>query len=94
MNGRGIENDYNKKIEFEGEYKNGEKWTGKIKEYYHCFDKIKFEGEYLNGEKNCKGKEYNKNGKLIFEGEYLDGKKWNGKGKEYNSFNELVLEEE
>ena len=45
------------KIQFEGEYLNGEK-TGKGKEYY--FDgTLKFEGEYLNGKRNGKGIEYN-----------------------------------
>ena len=51
-NGKGKEYDYSGKILFEGEYKNGERWNGKIKELIiHYEDEIKFEGEYKNGEK-------------------------------------------
>ena len=50
------EYDYNGKLEFEGEYLNGER-NGKGKEYYKNGELI-FEGEYLNGKKwNGKGKE-------------------------------------
>ena len=35
---------------YEGEYKNGERWNGKGKEYDY-FGKLIYEGEYLNGEK-------------------------------------------
>ena len=48
----------NKRIEFEGEYLNGKRWNGKIKEYD---DKGNlFEGEYLNGKRNGYGKKYDK----------------------------------
>ena len=69
-------------IIFEGEYLNGKKWNGNLKEY-NDYGNLEFEGKYLNGERNGKGKEYNNNGKLIFEGEYLNGKR-NGKGKQYH----------
>ena len=86
------------KLEFEGEYLNGER-NGKGKEYKH--ETLIFEGEYLNGKKwNGKGfdnnnkvyelkngngfvREFNNNTSLKFEGEYLNGER-NGKGKEYN----------
>ena len=42
------------KLEFEGEYLNGE-INGKGKEYNYD-GKLRFEGEYLNGEKMEKGK--------------------------------------
>ena len=70
------------KLEFEGEYLNGEK-HGRGKEYDNDYGNLKYEGEYLNGVRNGKGKEYHENGNLIFEGEYLNGER-NGKGKEYN----------
>ena len=90
-NGKGKEYDFNGKIEFEGEYKNGER-NGKGKEY-NKYGKLEFEGEYLNGKRNGKGKEYNKYGKLEFEGEYLNGEK-NGKGKEYDSRGKIIFEGE
>ena len=65
----------NGELEFEGEYRDGEKYKGK--EYWN--GELKFEGEYKNGKK-FKGKEYYEN-KLEFEGEFLDGVRW--KGKEY-----------
>jgi len=77
---------------FEGEYLNGEKWNGKIKDY-HNNGKLEFEGEYLNGKRNGLGKEYNYDGKLQFEGIYLNGKK-NGKGKEFYNNGQLKLEGE
>ena len=43
------------KFYFNGKYLNGERWNGKIKEYYKN-NSLKFEGEYINGVK--KGKEY------------------------------------
>ena len=42
------------KLEFEGEYLNGER-NGKGKDYYDKGGK-EFEGEYLNGERIGKGK--------------------------------------
>ncbi len=80
--GKGIEYKINKdNILFEGEYLNGKRWNGKVKEYYDWNGKLKFEGEYSNGEINGNGIEYYDNGILKFEGEYLNGKRWNVKGK-------------
>ena len=59
---------------FEGEYLRGDKWKGKIKEYYK--DELIFEGEYLDGKIwSGKGKEINSVGDIKFEGEYINGKK-------------------
>ena len=55
-NGKGKEYYNNGKLEFEGEYLNGER-NGKGKEYDDC-GRLRFEGEYLNGERNEKIKEY------------------------------------
>ena len=54
--GKGKVYDYFGKLEYEGEYLDGEK-NGKGKEYY-ANGKLKFEGEYLNG-KRWNGKGYN-----------------------------------
>ena len=78
---RGPYKKYNKKgkIIFDGEYRDGHKYSGKE---YNDKGELIFEGEYKNNEK-CKGKEY-ANGKLIFEGEYKNNKKY--KGKEYDIY--------
>ena len=74
-NGKGIE--YNKKgILFEGEYLNGKRWNGILKEYFNSPHQIKFFGHYCEGKKI--GKEYDIDGQLIFEGKYLNDKKWDG----------------
>ena len=65
---------YINELEFEGEYLNGKRWNGRVKEYYNN-NTLKFEGEYFNGKRNGKGKEYNDNGTLKFEGEYLNGER-------------------
>ena len=94
-NGTVKEYDYNGKLVFEGEIKNGIK-DGKVKEYHYnkrgLF--LLFEGEYINGNRHGNGKEYNYSGKLVFEGEYLNGKKWNGIEKEYSNddYNKLKFE--
>ena len=90
LNEKGKEYKHGKEI-FEGEYKNGEKWNGKVKEYDY-YDSLLFEGEYKNGKRNGIGKEYYFNA-LLFEGEYLNGKK-NGNGKEYNFAGQLIFEGE
>ena len=75
FNGKGNKYFSDGNLEFEGEYLNGKKWTGKgydkknisyeiknEKEYikeYYDVDTLKFEGEYLNGEKSGKVKVYN-----------------------------------
>ena len=79
------------KLIFEGEYKNGKKWTGKVKEHHGCSATITFDGEYLNGKRNGKGKEYEAiYGKLIYDGEFLNGVR-NGKGKEYDKNDEHLI---
>ena len=72
--GKGFIKEYDRdgKLEFEGEYANGEK-NGKGKEYYD--GNLIFEGEYLNDKRNGKGKEYYYDSKLRFEGEYINGKR-------------------
>ena len=61
----GKEYDYDGKLEFEGEYLNGNRWNGNIKEYDYK-GKLTFEGEYKNGKRNGKGKDYYNDGKLKF----------------------------
>ena len=69
------EYNYYGKLEFEGEYKNGER-NGQGKEYDIYYGKLVFEGEYKNGKRwTGKGKEYNNDGSLIYEGEYLNGER-------------------
>ena len=72
------------KLEYEGEYLNGER-SGKGKEYYkvygflgYCFVKLKYKGEYLHGKMHGKGKLYSpiNEDKLQFKGEFRNGKKW------------------
>ena len=85
--GKGIEYNQDGKIIFAGEYYQGKRWNGKVKEYYFFFDILKFEGEYLNGKMH--GKEYYNKEQMIFEGEYITYKnfrqRWNGKGEEYDN---------
>ena len=94
-NGKGREYGYDNTLEFEGDYYNGKKWSGKgydrngniIYELKNGKGLIRrylrndllYEYEYLKGEKNGKGREYHSDNKLSFEGEYFNGKKWNGK---------------
>ena len=67
---KGKEYDYNGRLLFEGEYLNGRKWKGKIKEYDK--DELIFEGEYLDGKIwNGKGKEFDSRRNIIFEGKYI-----------------------
>ena len=67
---------------FEGEYKNGKKWTGELYDYKNNIYEIN----------NGKGyyKEFNKDTKLFFEGEHLNGER-NGKGKEYFGRQERLI---
>ena len=77
FNGMGKEyNVKNNRVEYEGEYINGER-NGKGKEY-DILDRLIFEGEYVNGKRNGKGREYNENGEILFQGEYLNNKRWIG----------------
>jgi len=75
------------KLNFEGEYLNGELWNGKGK-LYDRYGKLKSEIEFLNG-KIWNNRGYNKKGKIDFEIK-------NGKGyiKEYNYRDKLEFEGE
>ena len=91
MNGKVKEYDANGNTIFKGEYQNGRRLNGKVRENYSNGPRCKhlytvFEGEYLNGELNGKSKEYfyeyfEMN--LLFEGTYLNGL-MDGKGKQYD----------
>ena len=77
INGDGEIKEYNYdgKLVFEGEYKNGKRWNGNINEYIR--DNLKLEGVYIEGKKEGKEIWYNKKGKIegiyYFEnGEYTD----------------------
>ena len=55
--GKGKFYDFNSELLFEGEYKDGERWNGKGKEYMvknHSIRQLKFEGEYKNGKRKSK----------------------------------------
>ena len=83
------EYDYNGKIEYEGEYLNGER-NGKCKEYFDN-GRLAFEREYLNGKRN--GKKYDNNGELLFDGEYLNGNRLIGIEEEYkHDLGSILLE--
>ena len=83
---------YYDKIIFKGEFRNGNKWTGKGYDYY---------GKELFDLKDGKGyvkqieRRYNLFNFLIYEGEYLNGVK-HGKGKEYieNENKKIIFEGE
>ena len=72
---------------FDGEYLNGKKYNGNIKEYYYD-GKWFFHGDLLKGRK-WNGKLYEPNNNKFYEIE-------NGKGiiKEFNYFGELEFEGE
>ena len=74
INGNGIGKEYNfcGELEYEGEFREGER-IGLGKEYNQ--DEIIFEGEFLNEKRwNGKGKEYS-NGEILYEFKYLYGSK-------------------
>ena len=73
---------------FEGQYKNGKMWIGKINKGINEINII--EGRVKTKAKNGKVKEYFKNGKLKFDGEYLNGMKWNG--TTYNQNGDIYFE--
>ena len=100
-NGKGIQY-YNGEIIFEGIYKDGQKWNGKIKEHklvypsgntrlYDNDKKLIYEGEYMNIIVKRKPQEYIYQYKLEFDGEYINGK-FNGIMKKYNSQEMLLFE--
>jgi len=78
---------------FEGEFLNGDIWSGKYNDEDDDHDII-FEGEILNGQITGKAKLYWVGGKLIFDGEYLNGNRWNGKGREISKDHKFVFEGE
>ena len=57
------------KLLFEGEFSQGKRWNGKIKEY-DSNGVLLFDGEYKEGEKSGVAKEYKLDGELKFEGVY------------------------
>ena len=105
--GNGKEFDCKGKITFEGEYKEGKRWNGRVRDV----DKNReftlkdgngylvesnylttfFEGDIKKGERNGKGKEYGDNSIIEYEGDYLNDKK-NGKGKSYHFSGNLKFE--
>ena len=100
-NGKGIQYYKGNKI-FEGIYKKGKKWEGKIKEYkliyengrirnYDNDNNLIYEGEYMNSLVKRKSQEYIYLYKEEFEGEYINGK-FNGILKRYNDKGKLLFE--
>ena len=85
-NGKGKEYYLNRKLLFEGEYKNGRKWNGNG---YNIKGNIEF--KLKDGKGNIK--EYDEYGKLKYEGEYKNGER-NGKGKEYDEYGKIKFEGE
>ena len=97
-NGKGKEYYLKGNLKFEGEFKNGLKWSGNGYDENNNIiytlkngigyikkelpEKYDFEGEFLNEKRYKKGKEYTFKGGLKYDGEYFNGQK-NGKGKEY-----------
>ena len=75
--GIGKEYNENKKLIFEGEYKNNKRWNGKG---YDTNNNIVYEIQNGNGYI----REYSDKDKLKFEGEYKNGQK-DGVGKEYSN---------
>ena len=78
-NGKGYAKEYhnNGKLEFEGEFLNGQK-NGKCKTYNYE-GKLMFDGLYLNNKAIGEDQEYNIYGGLEFVGEYLYNHKLKGK---------------
>ena len=93
-NGKGKGFGENGEIIFEGEFKDGEVWNGKLKGLIEFvrYQKVEFDGEYINGKMRGIGKKYNYEGKLEFEGEYKNDKR-NGFGKEYDGDKDLIIYE-
>ena len=61
----------------EGEFKNGELWNGKKRDYFNRVIEIR------NGKNSGKIFEYDSDGNIKLEGQYINGEV-NGKGKEYD----------
>ena len=79
---KGKEYNYRGNLIFEGEFKNGKKYSGNL--FNPANNEIS--GQLLKGNGN-NIKEYDFYCELIFEGEYKKGKKYNGKIKEFNDNN-------
>jgi len=77
-----------KKVIFEGEYKDGDIWKGKYYQYKENESIVEHDFSY--GEKSGKVIGYYKGGKIQFKAEYLNGKLW--QGKEYDINGELIKE--
>ena len=75
---------YDNGIKFEGEFKNGKKWTGKG---YDLNSVLAY--EIKAGKGHLKEYANMSDERLIYDGEYLNGLK-NGKGKEYNTSNRCL----
>ena len=76
---------------FEGEYKNGVRWNGKVKKFNNK-DALIFEGEYFNGKIwNGKNIVYDALNKKRAEYEYKNGE-INKKLKEYDENGKLIHE--
>ena len=81
----------NKKMwTFDGEFKNGEAFNGKTKQF-HENGQLQEEVEFKDGKANGKIKSYYPNGKLKGEGEFKDGK-FHGTFKGYHENGKLQIE--
>ena len=81
----------NKKMwAFEGEFKNGEAFNGKTKQF-HENGQLEEEVEFKDGKANGKINSYYPNGKLKGEGEFKDGK-FHGTFKGYHENGKLQIE--
>ena len=78
-NGKGKEYDGNKRVLYDGEWKNGKR-SGQGKEY-GAYGRLLYDGEWKNGVRNGKGVEY-VNGKKVYEGGWSNGMR-SGKGTEF-----------
>ena len=93
-NGKGIEYWQGKCTprykQFEGIYKNDEKFEGKLYET----NQLIYEGNFMNGERwtgiNKIVEKFGPPGEQEFEGEYLNGKKWKGIEKNFRGYNILI----
>ena len=85
-NGKGSEYTQYDKLIFEGEYRDGNEWSGI---FYDIENQSKT--EIKNGQGFIR--KFNRYECLEYEGEYLNGKR-HGKGKEFNSYDGLIYEGE
>ena len=78
---------------FEGEYKDGMKWNGKVKKFHDVNGVLIFDGEIQNGMNHGHAIEYDYMNNLTFEGEYKNGIRWNGNYKDFNEYNNNLSSE-